>query len=157
MGIPRLKILLLIAIVISIIVIYQNTNTFSFGDIKSAVSKQLDNVKTLLRSNVDQKTTVYSTRDETGVIEFSDSPPTNDSNTKYITIDSNANLVPAVPLSKKAPVKNEHSAKDSSADISPVTPYTDPGKIKQLVDDAKNIEGVLSDRKTNLDKQLNDL
>jgi len=157
MGIPRLKILILLAIVISTIVIYQNTNTLSFGDIKTAVSKQLYTVKTLLRSNVDQNTTVYSTRDASGVIEFSDSLPTNDSNTKSITIDGNVNLIPAVPLSKKVPVNNENTAKDSFDDISPMTPYTDPGKIKQLVNDAQNIEDALSDRKTNLDKQLNDM
>jgi len=157
MGKRHLKTLLLVAIVISIIFIYQNTKPFSLGDIQTAVSSQFDHVKTLLGSNVDQKTTVYSTRDETGVIEFSDSLPTDNTNTKSITIDSNANLIPAVPVNKKMSVKNEHSAKDSFADISPITPYTDPGKIKQLLNDTKNIQDSLNNRKTNLDKQLNDL
>jgi len=157
MGILKLKTLLLIAIVISIIFLYQNTNSFSFSDLNTAVSRQLDNVKTLLGRNANQKTTVYSSRDETGGIVFSDSMPTDDSHTKSIIIDSNANLIPAVPLNKKVPVKKENSANDDFADISPATPYTDPGKIKQLINDAKIIEDSLNERKTKTDKQLNDL
>jgi len=153
----RLKTLLLISIVISMLFIYQNTATFSFDAIKTVVSKQYNSVKTFMGSNGDKKTTVYSSRDETGVIEFSDSRTSDGSNTKTITIDNNTNLVPAVPLNKKVPVNNENSAKDSIADISPMTPYTDPGKIKQLLNDAKNIEETLNNRKSNLDQQLTDM
>ena len=150
----QVKLLLLILIITALLLIYQNTATFSFEDIKTTVVRQLDKAQIQLGFSANSKITVYSTRDKTGLVEFSDSVPMEDANAKSIIIDTNTNLVPAVPINNKVPVKEEKLAKDSITDISPLTPYTEPGKIKQLVNDAKNIEEVLNNRKTDLDQQL---
>ncbi len=153
----KIKFLLLAFIIFSLTFIYQNTPTFSLDDIKIIATQQVNAAKTLLGLDADSKTTVYSRKNEAGIIEFSDSAPTSNANTKIIVIDGNANLIPAVRASKTSPINEKKPDKETITGISPATPYTEPKKIKQLIEDASNLENVLNNRKSNQDRQLENM
>jgi len=149
--------LLLVVIIISLGYIYQNASTFSLADIKNTLVRQLDKAQIRVGLNTNSNTTVYSSVDDNGVMVYSDKAPPDAANAKSIIIDSNVNVIPATPRIKKAPTIKQNSAEDKSADISATTPYTEPEKIIKLLNDAKNIQGVLDDRKKDLDRQLNQM
>lgn len=157
LGSWQRKLLLLAVIIISLGYLYQNTTTLSLAGIKSTVVRQLDEAQIRLGLNSNSNTTVYSSVDDNGVMVYSDKAPPDSANAKSIIIDNNVNLIPATPPNKKAPTIEPDSAIDKSADISATTPYTEPEKIIKLLNDAKNIQDVLNDRKTNLDRQLDQM
>jgi len=158
LGNWRRKILLLLVLGIALGYIYQNPAILSYDYVKNTVTPLLDKAQIQLGLDANSMTTVYSSRDENGVIEFSDNAPMDNPNATSIKIDSNVNLMPAtLPRNNKAAATKTLSAEDSLTGITPTTPYTEPQKIIKLLNDANNLQGVLNDRKAKLDRHLDEM
>lgn len=95
-----------------------------------------------------QPVTVYKWRDDQGQWHFSNTPPADHA---YETQSVQAvNILPAV----EAPEAKAPPPAGDTGGIHPLTPITNPGKVKQLVDDARQIEQRLQDRTEQMDNQL---
>lgn len=90
-----------------------------------------------------QPVTVYKWRDGQGQWHFGNTPPDGQ---PYETQTVEAvNVLPAV----KTP---QPDAKDAGG-IHPLTPITDPGRVMQLVDDARQVEQRLQERAKRMEPQ----
>jgi Domain of unknown function (DUF4124) len=100
------------------------------------------------------KTTVYKWQDATGEWHFSNQPPPAGINSSVKTYRSDVNITqaPAPPVAPK-PEPTEKSAAIPKGPA-PLLPITDPGRVEQLIDDAKNVQKLVNDRQKNLDAQL---
>jgi hypothetical protein len=97
-------------------------------------------------------TQVYKWQDENGNWQFGDKPP------EEVDYESTqVEGVQSVPAIKPQQKEEQPAAKNTSSDdisFNPLMPITDPGRVKQLIDDAKNIQGTLEQRKEAMDKQI---
>lgn len=85
----------------------------------------------------DKKVQVYKWRDEHGVMQFSNTPPTG-SVVEQVVLDPNSNLMQAVKVPEKKAPKEQVKA------IAP-SPYSVRG-MKKVMDDAKGVEDLLQKR-----------
>ncbi len=106
----------------------------------------------------ENETTVYKWQDDSGEWHFSNQPPPVGvaSSVKTYRSDINITQAPSPPL---PPVENATKEPDKkTADIpqtaSPLLPITDPERVKQLIDDAKNVQNLVGNRQQTLDAQI---
>ena len=114
-----------------------------FEKLKARAPKNLSNAVT------DEKVQVYKWRDKNGVMQFSNTPPTDGAAAEQIVLKPNDNVVQAV----KVPVKETATAEVSSE---APNPYSIKG-MKKVMDDAKGVEQLLQNRHEQQQKMLNDL
>jgi hypothetical protein len=146
----RLLIILLIAAIAAAILYGLNP----YGGQTSLSLPKLPDVPSL--SDDEKKapsvTTVYKWQDENGEWHFSNQPPPEGVARKVITYRSDANVIQP----PKASPKPAQPSGEPETSASPLLPITNPGKVKKLMDDAKNIENLLQDRQEQMDKRMED-
>jgi len=100
---------------------------------------------------VDEDVTVYQWTDEKGVTHFGGTPPTGQGTYKKKEIQSNANVVQAI----KSPEEEEKEEQRSrSASVGSV--YSPEG-VKDLMDQAKDMQKQMEERKSKTDEFLDSL
>lgn len=99
-----------------------------------------------------ETTTVYKRLNADGEPEFTDQPSADGESTVY---RPDINIIPALPQQDKPPAPKKPEQTDTK--LSPLTPYTNPGKVLDLINDAKNIENTLEERRKKMDQQLKDM
>ena len=105
------------------------------GTAANPVSTLLDN------TSQPKKETVYKWVDENGKTHYGEAPPELDeSKAEKIVVNPNKNII-------DAPAKAEKVKASTSPATSQDLNYS-PERIKQLMDDAKNVENLLNERKT---------
>ena len=105
----------------------------------------------------ENETTVYKWRDNSGEWHFSNQPPPAGVASSVKTYRSDINITQTPP--PPPPVENATEEPDKkTADIpqtaSPLLPITDPKRVKQLIDDAKNVQDLVNNRQKALDAQI---
>jgi len=116
-------------------------------------------VKDPLTSMDKNATKVYKWQDAAGEWHFSNQPPPAGIKGSVETYRSDVNVTQAPPVVEVIPepeVEAESKGKaeaipDSAA---PLMPITDPEKVKQLIEDAKNVQGLVDNRQKNIDQHL---
>ncbi|MBL1275472.1 MAG: DUF4124 domain-containing protein [Ectothiorhodospiraceae bacterium] len=105
------------------------------------------------------ETKVYKWQDKSGEWHFSNNPPPAGINSSVETYRSDVNITQAPPEPVPLEEEVQPESSDSTANIpdgpSPLLPITDPGRVEQLIEDAKNVQQLVNDRKKNIDQQLN--
>jgi Domain of unknown function (DUF4124) len=100
------------------------------------------------------ETTVYKWQDATGEWHFSNQPPPAGTSSSVKTYRSDVNITqpPPPPVAPKPePVEKAAAIPSGPA---PLLPITDPGRVKQLIDDAQNVQKLVNERQQKLDEQL---
>ena len=100
----------------------------------------------------DEKVQVYKWRDKNGVVQFSNTPPSSESNAERIVLDPSSNVVQAV----KVPVKKEVPAHKPAATAKASSPYSIKG-MKKTIDGAKGVEKLLQQRDAEQQKLLDNI
>ncbi len=154
----KFKILTLIVILGVLSVIYTGkfdlmafiNSTFNFASVDSIDIKPL---KKLANAVTDEKVQVYKWRDENGVMQFSNSPPSTDIHAEQVVVDTRSNVVQAV----KVPVVVEEKKPEPVVKApSTPTPYSAKG-MKKVMDDARGVEEMLQKRHEEQQKMLNNI
>ncbi len=102
------------------------------------------------------ETTVYKWQDMAGDWHFSNQPPPAGVASSVKTYRSDVNItqapppLPAVGKKPEVPEKTRAIPKNPA----PLLPITDPERVKQLIEDAKNVQNLVNDRQKTLDKQI---
>ncbi len=99
---------------------------------------------------IESTTTVYKWQDANGNWQFGDTPPPNST---YET--TNINRVQSVEMHTPTHIEPQAVEKEAPQSTSPITPFTSPDKVKQLIDNARAIEPLLEQRKQAMDGQIN--
>ncbi len=110
---------------------------------KSKAPGNISNVVT------DEKVQVYKWRDKNGVMQFSNTPPSNVTNAEQLVLDPNSNLVQAVKTPEKDEPKQVVQAESPN-------PYSVKG-MKKVMDDARGVEDMLRQRHEEQQKMMNNL
>lgn len=108
--------------------------------------------------NTDQNATrVYKWQDAAGEWHFSNQPPPTGIKGSVETYRSDVNITQAPPP-PVAPAEEvaEQGASDIPTSAAPLLPITDPERVKQLIEDAKNVQGLVNSRQQTIDQQLPD-
>lgn len=101
-------------------------------------------------------TQVYKWQDAAGEWHFSNTPPPAGIKGSVETYRNDVNITQAVqPPVVIAPEPAKKAATDIPDTASPLLPITDPDRVKQLIDDAKNVQNLVNDRQKNIDQHLN--
>lgn len=103
----------------------------------------------------ENETTVYKWQDDTGEWHFSGQPPPAGISSSVETYRSDVNLTQAPPPpveAKPDPVENTADIPSGSAALLPIT---DPERVKQLIEDAKNVQNLVNERQQNIEQHLN--
>ena len=119
-----------------------NEDNSAFAKLKEQAPKGLSSVVT------DEKVEVYKWRDENGVMQFSNMPPT-EGKAEQVVLDPNSNVIQAIKVPVKETLKEAPKADAPS-------PYSMKG-MKKVMDDAKGIEALLQKRHEDQQKMMNDL
>lgn len=149
-------IVLILMIVVPMVLFGDNeiAKKFGFGvssknDVKEDLQdKAPKNIQTVV---TDKKVEVYKWADKHGVIQFSNEPPQDGSESEKMVLSPNTNVLDAIKITKKEP---EKAAK--SQVISLGSPYS-PGGMKKMVDDSTNLQDQLNQRQTDQDKMIQDM
>ena len=104
--------------------------------------------------------TVYRWQDANGNWQFSDKPPANITAEELIVeTHLNSDIAPPAPASRPAqPSTNSGRAifiGDSNKPKPGIGTTTSPENIKQLIDDANNVQGLMDERSKQLENALN--
>lgn len=107
------------------------------------------------QSGNEKETTVYKWQDAEGAWQFSNQPPPAGVASSVTTYRSDTNITqpPPAPVEKK-PEPAAEQATAIPTTPAPLLPITDPERVKQLIDDAKNVQNLVNDRQSTLDKQI---
>lgn len=149
-------IVLILMIVVPMVLFGDNeiAKKFGFGvsskndakeDLQDKAPKNIQTVVT------DKKVEVYKWADKHGVIQFSNEPPQDGSESEKMVLSPNTNVLDAIKITKKEP---EKAAKPQVINLG--SPYS-PGGMKKMVDDSTNLQDQLNQRQTEQDKILQDL
>jgi len=118
----------------------------SISKLTNSFSNKVDSVKDRLTPEAKKKDAfLYKWRDEKGVIHYtSEKPAAQITNLESIKIDNQTNVVPAVSdnSSKTEPTQQQNTPASSGI---PTNIYSPEG-IKQLVDQAKNIQNQVNEQ-----------
>ena len=156
MNLIRLLIIILILLVGAAALTQLNPSS---DGTTSSLMKGLENVRSWFDEAPDKITNtaagesgtkVYKWKDKAGEWHFSNQPPSEGvtSSVKIYRSDVNITQAPAVtPKTKEQP----SAAIPDTA--SPLLPITNPERVKQLFDDAKNIQNLVNDRQQTIDQQ----
>lgn len=149
-------IVLILMIIVPLVLFGDNeiAQKFGFGiggkkNIKADLQEKVPkNVQTVV---TDKKVEIYKWADKHGVIQFSNVPPQDGSESEKMVLSPNTNVVDATKISEKEPAK---VAKPQV--ISLGSPYT-PGGMKKMVEDSTNLQEQLNQRQTDQEKMIQDL
>ena len=100
-------------------------------------------------------TQVYKWLDASGEWHFSNTPPPAGIKGSVETYRNDVNITQAVQPPVVIAPEPEKKATNIPTTASPLLPITDPDRVKQLIDDAKNVQNLVNDRKKNIDQHLN--
>lgn len=102
----------------------------------------------LIPSSPPSTTTIYKWQDEKGNLVYGDTPPAGVEH-KIVELEGVQSIhIPVVESNESKSYEKETPTKH----ITPLTPYTDPSKVKQLIDDAKNLQQQSQDRNNQLEQ-----
>lgn len=104
-------------------------------------------------------TTIYKQQDEQGQWHFSDRHTSDDRSTDSVSYRSDTNVIPALPADDITAGSNhpeQDNGQSAPPSTSPLLPFTHPQKVQQLINDARNIEGLLQRRKETMDQTIDD-
>ena len=97
-------------------------------------------------------TQVYKWQDAAGEWHFSNKPPPAGIKGSVETYRNDVNITQAIqPPIEIAPESEKKAATDIPDTASPLLPITDPDRVKQLIDDARNVQNLVNDRQKNID------
>ena len=99
-------------------------------------------------------TQVYKWQDAAGAWHFSNTPPPAGIKGSVETYRNDINITQAVQPPVVIAPEPEKKATDIPTTASPLLPITDPDRVKQLIDDAKNVQNLVNDRQKNIDQHL---
>ena len=123
-------------------------------DIKKSLSQKIDAIKDKTDDNTEVQH-LYKWRDDKGVIHFSSEQPVGIDNVETISYHKETNTVPAIGLIKEntdSPVNNT-SPNNLSTEI-PENIYSPEG-IKQLINQAQDVQKLVNDQLSQQEGQLN--
>jgi len=143
--------MLLVVTGLSNYLIYLNTGQAPF----TIDSFKLDNISAPDLGNLAPQgdDTAYKWVDENGVTQYSSEPPPEHIRAQTLTIDPNTNLVAGT----KPKEEKKDPPKTPSGAALPTGNIYKPETINKLMDDAKNVQTLLEDRKAQQDKVLDGL
>lgn len=149
-------IVLILMIVVPLVLFGDNEISQKFGFsglnegniIEDLQDKAPKNIQTVV---TDKKIEVYKWSDKHGVMQFSNEPPQDGSESEKMVLSPNTNVMEAIKITKKEP---EKAAKPQV--ISLGSPYS-PGGMKKMVDDSTNLQDQLNQRQADQDKMIQDL
>ena len=96
-------------------------------------------------------TRVYKWQDADGNWQFSNQPPAEGVASSSRVYRSDTNVTQAVTPRASASEPTS-SPEKTPAMASPLMPITDPGRVRQLVDDARNVQGLIDQRQQDLEQ-----
>ncbi|HEC20096.1 MAG TPA: DUF4124 domain-containing protein [Gammaproteobacteria bacterium] len=101
--------------------------------------------------NKENETVVYKWKDTSGEWHFSNQPPPEGtaSSVKIYRSDTNVTQAPASTSPPSIPATQTPPIPQTPA---PLLPITDPQRVKQLVEDAKNVQGLMDKRQQTLEQ-----
>jgi hypothetical protein len=118
-------------------------------------------IKALPSTEKPHETTVYKWQDKNGGWHFSNAVPADDINSSVQTYRSDINITqptqlpkPAAAQPKTATPNTKAAASPPQKNRSPLLPITDPKRVQQLIDDAKNVQNLVNERVNNIDDHL---
>lgn len=101
-------------------------------------------------------TTVYKWKDREGNWQFSNQPPPEDVASSVTVYHTDTNVTQA---QKPPPLPSEESTTPTNnavpATPAPLLPYTNPERVKQLMDDAKNVQNIMDQRQQAIEQGEN--
>lgn len=104
----------------------------------------------------DKNTTkVHKWQDSAGEWHFSNQPPPAGIKGSVETYRNDVNITQAPPIIEVAPEPAEQPSEAIPDTAAPLLPITDPDRVKQLIEDAKNVQNLVNDRKKAIDQQIN--
>jgi hypothetical protein len=109
-------------------------------------------------ANIPQKTTkVYKWQDKNGAWHFSNQPPPEGVASKVVTYRSDTNVTQA-PQAATESTPAQQATKPATATPPadsniPLLPITDPERVKQLIDDAKNVQQLVNQHQQQIEQQ----
>lgn len=98
----------------------------------------------------EDKVKVYKWRDENGVMQFSNTPPSDGGRSEQVTLDPNSNVMKAIK------VKAREEEAEPVAETSMPSPYS-PKSMKKALEDAKGVEELLKKRHEEQQEMLKNL
>lgn len=96
------------------------------------------------------ETTVYKWQDKNGEWHFSNQPPPEGNAADVTVYRSDINVIPPPKTDTPQEITAENPA-GNPTDI-PLLPITDPARVMQLIDDAKNVQNLADERRQQLDQ-----
>lgn len=100
------------------------------------------------------KTTVYKWQDKHGEWHFSNQAPPEGAAAKVITYRSDINIISAPKSGDATPPENPATSPAADPGKLPLLPLADPGRVKQLIDDAKNVQKLMDGRQQQIDQTV---
>jgi hypothetical protein len=126
----------------------------------SGSSAHLENAKkdplTAAGDAIDKNVTqVYKWQDASGEWHFSSEPPPAGTKSSIETYRSDVNIVQAPPPPVEVvPEATEQPDSDIPTTAAPLLPITDPERVQQLINDAKNVQELVNNRQQNIEQHL---
>lgn len=96
-------------------------------------------------------TVVYKWRDAEGNWQFGDTPPA-ESDFEVTNIQGVQSMQMYVPTARQTIEKTTES--EEAKNITPLTPFTEPEKVKELMDKTRGVEQLMKDRKQAIDEKI---
>lgn len=148
--------LLIIFIIVAIAgAVFYGLNSKDSGD--TPLLRGLAKVQSLAKEAEPEKpaeTLVYKWQDKNGEWHFSNQPPPEGVASNVTTYRSDVNVMQAPKADQPPPQEKTTTAPGSDPADPPLIPLADPGRVKQLIDDAKNVQNLMDDRKRQIDQQI---
>lgn len=102
----------------------------------------------------ENETKVYKWQDESGEWHFSNQPPPGGMTSSVETYRNDVNITQAPsPIEEEKPALAE-TGTDIPQTAAPLLPITDPERVQQLIEDAKNVQKLVDQRQQQIDEQL---
>ena len=103
------------------------------------------------------KDKIYKWVDDQGVTQFSSTPPPTSQNVQVLLIDPSTNVVQSrdfksKPYSNQSEDSNSRVKETVTTDPAPQGQVYSPSQVTKLLDDARNVEGLLKERFDNQQK-----
>lgn len=129
--------------------------TDNWEQLKTKIPAMPDALQGVLSGSDSEKdndtTVVYKWRDAEGNWQFGDTPPAK-SNFEVTNVQGVQSMQMYIPTAKQTIEKTTESG--SAKNITPLTPFTEPEKVKELMDKARGVEQLMKDRKQAMDEQI---
>lgn len=147
----RLLIILIIAAIAGAVFF-----SISSDDVNSPLVRGLAKIQTLKKEAGPEpatETAVYKWQDKNGEWHFSNQPPPEGAAASVSIYRSDVNIVSA-PAATPPPVEKTATTPNGDPATPPLIPLADPGQVKQLIDDAKNVQNLMNDRQPQIDGKI---